>query len=146
MTIELSKTEVELIDAALDVWEKQPHSEGMITSMLGIMTRRDEPSRWLASCLKAVADSHLWAWARCQPQMLMRGPLAHASRLLFSANDQPMREVAAAEVSPGESAAEMRLGLPQREPGLLPSIPTKISGRVSTLWPTLPWSVPGAPR
>jgi hypothetical protein len=42
MTIELNKTEVELIDAALDVWEKQPHSEGMMSSMLGLMTRRAE--------------------------------------------------------------------------------------------------------
>jgi hypothetical protein len=45
MTIELSKNEIELLDEALDVWEKKPHSEGMISSMLGMMTRRGEETK-----------------------------------------------------------------------------------------------------
>jgi hypothetical protein len=58
MTIELNKTEVELIDAALDVWEKQPQSEGMITSMLGIMTRsRDESTEETKSAIKRERDT-----------------------------------------------------------------------------------------
>lgn len=37
MTIELSSADLELIDSALDIWEKQPSEEACRSSMMGIM-------------------------------------------------------------------------------------------------------------
>lgn len=43
MKVELSKFEVELLDQALQVWESQPMTDGMMGSILGSMLMRDQP-------------------------------------------------------------------------------------------------------
>jgi len=47
MKIELSQFEVELLDQALSVWEKEPHSEASMSGLVGVMlagiTGRENP-------------------------------------------------------------------------------------------------------
>jgi hypothetical protein len=45
MQIELTKQEIELLDTALDLWEKEPHTSGMASSMLGAMLFRGERTK-----------------------------------------------------------------------------------------------------
>lgn len=57
MNIELTKQEAELLDTALDLWEKEPHSTGMVSLMLGSLFRGERSKQEIEAVSRAEQDT-----------------------------------------------------------------------------------------
>ena len=81
MQIELNKNEIELIDVALDIWEKAAQREAMMSSMFGVMMlRRNEDSKEkiTAELKEEMAEANKESQRRRIKSILLRAKLFQA--------------------------------------------------------------------
>ncbi len=80
MQIELNKNEIELIDTALDIWEKEAQRDAMLSSMLGVMTRRvEEPKEKIVEDMKSeMAEANKESQRRRIKSIMLRAKLFQA--------------------------------------------------------------------
>jgi hypothetical protein len=80
MIIELTPSDVRLIEAALDAYEKQPSADGFSTSMLGMMlTPKDERDGWKSDMQNTMRRAEADVKARRNAGILLRAKLIQAS-------------------------------------------------------------------
>jgi hypothetical protein len=79
MIIDLSKTELELISESIDLWEKEPHSAGLSSMLMGAMFCPKEERDSLKDTVKKDMDkATLEANRRKRVAILLRAKLIQA--------------------------------------------------------------------